>query len=132
MAQNTQLSGAGSKPVVTIRCGQPQRYSYTVVLQKPSGQKLPDGNPGKVILSGKFDKQDDATASTTIDQDANTLDGYSLQWVVFIKVPGGGKGQYSVTVDVKQDGNVVGGPFPQADTVDDVDTVSDFSDFKVS
>ena len=132
MAQDTELSAAGSRPVVTIRCGQPQRFTYTIVLQKPAGETWPDGNPGEKILGGVFDQQHEAEASTTIDQEANTLQGYSLQWVVFVKVPGGGSGQYTVSVEVSQDDNVVGGPFVSSGAVNDVETVSDFSDFTVT
>jgi len=131
MAAQTSISAAGSQPVVTLTCGHPQRYSYTIVLQKPPGQTWPDGNPGKLLLSGVFDKKNEAEASVTLD-DADTLNGCSLQWVVFIKVPGGGKGQFRVTVTVSQDDNIVGGPFTQSDSVNDTATVSDFTDFEVS
>jgi hypothetical protein len=131
MAEDTSISAGGPNPVVTITCGHPQRYSFTLVLQKPPGETWPDGNPGKLILSGVFDKKNEAKASATLD-DADTLDGCSLQWVVFIKVPGGGQGQFRVTVTVTQDDVVVGGPFTQSGKVDNVETVSDFTDFKVS
>jgi hypothetical protein len=82
-------------------------------------------------MSGVFDNQNNARDSATISQPVNTLDGYTLEWLVFIKVPGGGKGQFSVTVEVKQNGNTVGGPFRTPGTVDDVETVADFSDLQV-
>jgi hypothetical protein len=131
MAENTKLAASGGRPVVEISAGHPQRYSFTIVLQKPPGQTWPDGNPGKLILSGAFDNQNQALASATIEEDANTLDGCSLQWVVFVKVPGGGRGQFRVTVTVSQDGNVVGGPFTQSGIVDNTTAVSDFTDFDV-
>ena len=131
MAKEPSLSAGGSKPVVTITSGHPQRYSFTIVLQKPLGQTWPDGNPGKLILSGVFDKKNEAEASVELD-DADTLNGCSLQWVVFIKVPGGGTGQFRVTVTVTQDDEIVGGPFTQSGKVNNVETVSDFTDFEVS
>ena len=132
MAANTTLSASGGRPVVTIECGHPQRYSFTIVLQKPPGQTWPDGKPGKVILNGVFDNENQAEASATIEEDPNTLDGCSLQWVVFVKVPGGGRGQFRVTVTVSQGGNVVGGPFTQSGTVDNTTAISDFTDFDVA
>lgn len=132
MADNTTLSSGGSKAVVTISTGHPQRYTYTVVLQKPPGQLWPDGKPGKLLLNGVFDDEHQPPASVTIEDDPATLDGCSLQWVVFVKVPGGGKGQYRVTVDVRQNDNIVGGPFTKEGVVDDTEAVSDFSDFEVS
>jgi|GEM_PF-2153731 hypothetical protein len=132
MAQNTPLASGGSQPVVEITAGHPQRYSFTVVLQKPPGQLWPDGKPGKLILSGVFDNQNQARASATIQEDPRTLDGCSLQWVVFVKVPGGGRGQFRVSVTVSQDGNVVGGPFSQSGVVDNTTAVSDFTDFDVA
>ena len=132
MAQDTTLTATDGRPVVQISAGHPQRYSYTIVLQKPPGQTWPDGKPGKLILNGVFDNQAQANASVTIEEDPQTLDGCSLQWVVFIKVPGGKKGQYRVTVSVSQNGNVVGGPFSQSGTVNNTAAVSDFSDFDVS
>ncbi|HJY29866.1 MAG TPA: hypothetical protein VJ306_17680 [Pyrinomonadaceae bacterium] len=131
MAADTSISAAGARPVVTLTAGHPQRYSYSIVLQKPLGQTWPGGNPGKLILSGVFDKKNEATASVTLD-DADTLDGCSLQWVVFVKVPGGGKGQFRVTVTVTQDDVIVGGPFTQSGVVDNVQIVSDFTDLKVT
>lgn len=131
MADGTSISAAGSKPVVTLTCGHPQRYSYTIVLRKPDGETWPDGNPGKLLLSGVFDKKNEAEASVTLD-DADTLNGCSLQWVVFVKVPGGGKGQFRVTVTVTQDDSTVGGPFTQSGAIDNVETVADFTDFEVS
>ena len=132
MAENTPLSANGGRPVVQISAGHPQRYSYTIVLQKPPGQTWPNGNPGKLILNGVFDNQNQAQASVIINEDPKTLDGCSLQWVVFIKVPGGKRGQYRVTVTVSQDGNVVGGPFTQSGVVDNTTAISDFTDFAVA
>jgi hypothetical protein len=132
MAQNTKLEAGGGRPVVEISAGHPQRYSFTIVLQKPLGQTWPDGKPGKLILSGVFDNQNQAQASATIEEDPNTLDGCSLQWVVFVKVPGGGRGQFRVSVTVSQDGNVVGDPFTQSGIVDNTTAVSDFTDLDVA
>ena len=132
MAQNTKLKANGGRPVVEISAGHPQRYSFTIVLQKPPGQTWPDGKPGKLILSGVFDNQNQAQQSETIEEDPNTLEGCSLQWVVFVKVPGGGRGQFRVTVTVSQDGNVVGGPFTQSGIVDNTTAISDFTDFEVA
>jgi len=132
MADNTILFPEDSRPVVTISAGHPQRYTYTVVLHKPHGQVWPDGKPGKLLLNGVFDNQHPPPDSVTIDEDPATLAGYSLQWLVFVKVPGGGKGQYRVTVDVRQDGQVVGGPFTKEGVVDDTEGIADFSDFEVS
>lgn len=132
MADNTTLSPNGSKAVVTVSTGHPQRYTYTVVLQKPPGQVWPSGKPGKLILSGIFDPQHGPPDSVTIEDDPATLAGCSLQWVVFIKVPGGGKGQFRVTVDVRQDGEIVGGPFTKQGVVDNTEAISDFSDIVLS
>jgi hypothetical protein len=131
MAATTSLSKTGSRPVVTIEAGHPQRYSFNIVLQKPPGQTWPDGKPGKLILCGVFDNQNQAQASATIEEDPTTLNGCSLQWVVFVKVPGGGRGQFRVSVTVSQDGSVAGGPFTQSGIVDNTTAVSDFTDFDV-
>jgi len=138
MAANTPLSASGSRPVVRIDSGHPQRYSFTVALHKPHGQFWPDGKPAKLLMNSRFDHQHAPPMSVTIDPDpAGTtnladLAGCSLQWVVFVKVPGGGQGQFSVTVEVFQDGELVGGPFTKQGVVDDADAVADFSDFDVS
>lgn len=138
MADNTTLSAAGPRPVVTISSGHPQRYSFTVVLHKPHGQLWPDGKPGKLLMNGRFDEQHQPPQSITVAADpAGTMDladlaGCSLQWVVFVKVPGGGKGQFRVTVDVRQNGQIVGGPFTNEGVVDDTEAIADFSDFDVS
>ena len=137
MAANTTLSAAGARPVVTISAGHPQRYSFTVVLHKPHGQFWPNGKPGKILLNGRFDDQHAPPASVVIEPDpAGEIDladlaGCSLQWVVFVKVPGGGNGQFRVSVDVRQNGQIVGGPFTKEGVVNDSDAIADFSDFDV-
>jgi hypothetical protein len=92
-------------PEVTITCYHPQWYGYVFKLIKPPGQTWSDGKTWKEIRSGTFDQSHEATDTFSIGYPATELvKGYDLYWEVYIKVPGGGNGQYGVNTEIKQDG----------------------------
>ena len=125
------LSPAKSMPEVTIRCGFPVWYRYRFVLWKPDGQLWPDGRNWKDLHIGVFDKTKNASDTFPIGFEAKDLNGYSLSCEVYIKVPGGGSAQYSVDIDIKQDGKSVGTPFTENKKINNVKVTSDFIDFIV-
>ena len=125
MATDTHLDRTKGRPLVKIKCGYPQRYSYKLILWK--------GNQSQRILKGRFDHQNEASDSVIIQHDAANLVGYSLSWEIYVKVPGGGSGQYAVRIEVEQDGDVVpGGLFTAGGPISNTALVADITDFVVS
>lgn len=132
MAANTNLSANGGAPEITVKCGNLNWYRYRVFLWKPGDEKWPDGKSFKKIREGIFDTENNALDTFPIGMDAGDLDGYHLSWEFYIKMPGGGTGQYSVVVQVKQgDEDAMNPPYTAGGQVKNVKIVADSTELMV-
>ncbi|HEX8709452.1 MAG TPA: hypothetical protein VF723_14500 [Pyrinomonadaceae bacterium] len=107
MATITNISATGGAPQVTVRGGQLARYTCLFSLLKPSGQTWP-GTNSRIKIIHEVTLNTDRSTDTFSLGDPQSLRGLSLNWNIDIRVMGGGgPQQYSIQVDINQDGSPV-------------------------
>lgn len=134
MAAATNISLTGGQPQVTISGGNLLRYTCRFFLVKPPGQKWPGTTSRtKKIHHVTFNKNSAATDTFSLGDPASLRDLFLL-WVIDIIVPGGGGPlEYSLKVEIKQDGaHVLSPPWRKTGNVTGTDSVDNDTELKVS
>ncbi len=107
----TNISALGGEPQVTVTGTNLVRYTCRFYLWKPVGQVWPEtGARDKLIRDVTFNMDHTPTDTFSLGS-AASLRNLFVTWDIDMIVPGGGGPlQYSVSVEIKQNGTVVMNP----------------------
>ena len=133
-AAPTNINSAGGEPQVTVKGGNLVRYACRFFLWKPENQTWPGTNDRfKEIRDVVFNNKH-APLDTFSLGPAGDLRDLSLTWDIDMLVPGGGGPlQYSISVEIKQDGQQIMNPsWSQQGQINNVDAAADDTDLRVS
>ncbi|HEY3027702.1 MAG TPA: hypothetical protein VGJ55_16260 [Pyrinomonadaceae bacterium] len=110
-ATPSNISSNGGEPKVTVTGTNLVRYTCRFSLWKPIGQTWPEtGRQDKEIHAVTFNMNHAPTDTFSLGPAASLKD-LGLTWDIDMIVPGGGGPlQYSVSVEIKQDGNTAMNP----------------------
>ncbi|HET6891334.1 MAG TPA: hypothetical protein VFH31_09550 [Pyrinomonadaceae bacterium] len=112
MAADTNVSGGGGEPQVTVSGGNLIRYRCRFYLWKPAGQTWPGTNSRRKKIHEVTLNKDHPPTDTFSLGDPNELESLALSWIIDMKVPGGGGPlQYLAKVEIEQDQNQIMNPF---------------------
>jgi hypothetical protein len=106
-AAPTNISSNGGDPQVTVKGDNLIRYACGFFLWKPVGETWPETNERfKKIHEVTLNMNHPPIDTFSLGQ-ADGLRNLSLTWDIDMKVPGGGGPlQYSISVEIKQDGSL--------------------------
>lgn len=111
MATPTNINSGGGPPQVTVKGTNLVRYRCKFNLWKPKGQVWPENNKRKKRIHDVTFNMDHPPTDTFSLGPAKQLKDLTLTWDIDMIVPGGGGPlQYSVTVDIEQDGSLAMNP----------------------
>src|SRR2546430_16326893 len=104
-AAPTNIASGGGEPQLTVTGGNLVRYTCRFYLWKPVGQTWPEtGTRDKKIHEVTFNLNHAPTDTFSLGP-AASLRNLALTWDIDMVVPGGGGPlQYSLSVEIKQDG----------------------------
>lgn len=110
-AAPTNIASGGGEPQVTVKGGNLIRYACKFFLWQPVGQTWPGTNDRfKKIRDVTFNLNHAPTDTFSLGP-AESLRGLALTWDIDMKVPGGGGPlQFSVSVEITQDGQSIMNP----------------------
>jgi len=134
MATPTNINGGGGSPQVTVKGTNLVRYRCKFNLWKPEGQVWPENNKRKKRIHDVTFNQDHPPTDTFSLGPADQLRDLTLTWDIDMIVPGGGGPlQYSVTVDIAQDGNAAMNPgWRDTGQITNVKAAGDFTKLQVA
>jgi hypothetical protein len=133
-AAPTNIASGGGEPQVTVQGGNLVRYTCRFYLWQPVGQTWPETNTrDKKIRDVTFNQSHAPIDSFSLGP-AASLRNLALTWDIDMVVPGGGGPlQYSVSVEIQQDGTEIMTPTWTAQgQINNVDAVSDDTELRVS
>lgn len=135
MSTPTTINSMGSAPRVTVRGTNLIRYTCTFRLWKPQGQTWPEtGEQNKVIHEVTLNKDHPPTDTFSLGPAASLRGLLGITWDIDMIVPGGGGPlQYSVTVEIEQDGTTVMVPsWTKQGQITNVEPVSGETELRVT
>jgi hypothetical protein len=133
-AAPTTIAAAGGEPEVTVNGGNLIRYTCRFFLWKPEGQTWPGTNDRfKKIRDVTFNLDHPPTDTFSLGP-APDLRNLALTWDIDMKVPGGGGPlQYSISVEITQDGNLAMNPtWLKQGQINNTEAVADDTELRVS
>ena len=133
MASPTTIKRSGGPPQVTVKGANLIIYDCKFSLWKPEGQTWPEtGKRKKRIHEVTFDIDHEPTDTFSLGP-AAALEDLTLTWDIDMIVPGGGGPlQYTVSVEIEQDGETVMDPrWSESDQITDVKATGQFTKLQV-
>lgn len=134
MAAPTNINSGGDELQVTVNGTNLVRYRCRFNLWKPEGETWPETNKRKKrIHDVTFNMNHPPTDTFSLGPAAELRD-LTLTWDIDMIVPGGGGPlQYSVSVDIEQDGNAAMNPgWSETGQITNVKATGDFTKFQVN
>jgi hypothetical protein len=135
MSAITDIDSSGGSPQVTVSGSNLIRYSCSFRLWKPVGEIWPETNKRhKLIHEVTLNQNHPPTDTFSLGLPEDLTDVVALTWDIDMIVPGGGGPlQYSVSVQIKQDGNqVMTPPWSKQGQITNVEPVSGDTELRVS
>jgi len=134
MATPTNIDSGGGEPQVTVKGNNLVRYRCRFNLWKPEGQTWPETNKRKKRIHDVTFNMNHPPTDTFSLGPAAQLEDLTLTWDIDMIVPGGGGPvQYSVSVEIEQDGNAAMNPhWSETGQIINVKAAGDFTKLQVN